>query len=257
MQQLFIYYYRSTVWASVLFTLTLTGCNHHPKNNMIPQQKITIEYQEGIDISHHQEDIDWNELTPSNSNKVFIIAKATEDKSYQDPKFIQNYKNICNAGFQPGAYHFLRFGSSSAKDQMNNFIRQIQAAQKLTDQIKLANNERIIALDVEESNGSDYSLVSSVVEESVGYLKEINITPFIYTRQNFWDQHVKTTPDIVKKCPLWIARYRSTPPSSNELPNGWQEWKIWQYSSTGSVPGIQGNVDLNKMQLQNQLQCSS
>lgn len=215
---------------------------------MISQQKIITEYQEGIDISHHQGDIDWNQLTPSNSNKAFIIAKATEGKTYQDPKFIQNYKNICTAGFQPGAYHFLRFGSSSAKDQMDNFIGQIQKAQESTEQTKLANNEPIIALDIEERDGSDYSLVSSVVEESVGYLKEINITPFIYTRQNFWDQHVKNTPDIVKECPLWIARYRNTPPSSNELPNGWKEWKIWQYSNTGRVGGIQGNVDLNKMQ---------
>ena len=244
MKQLFIY---SLFIVYFNLLATLTGCSYNPRNGMMSQQEVVTEYQEGIDISHHNENIDWSQLTPSNSNKTFIIAKATEGKSYQDPKFIQNYKNICNAGFQPGAYHFLRFGPSSAKDQMDNFIAQIQAAQQSTDQTKLTNNEPIIALDVEETNGSDYNLVNSVVEDSVRYLKKINITPFIYTRQNFWDQHVKTTPDIVKECPLWIARYRNRPPSSNELPNGWQEWKIWQYSNTGSIPAIKGNIDLNKM----------
>lgn len=214
---------------------------------MNSQPKVVMKYQEGIDISHHQGEIDWSQLTPNNSNKTFIIAKATEGKTYRDPKFIQNFKKACTAGFQPGGYHFLRFGPSSANDQMKNFISQIQAAEKLTNPTKSANNEPIIALDVEESQGADYSLVSSVVEDSVRYLKGVNITPFIYTRQDFWDEHVKTTPDIVKACPLWIARYRSTPPSSSELPNGWKEWKIWQYSSTGSVPGIKANIDLNKM----------
>lgn len=232
----------------LIYLATLTACSYNTKNNMGDhQKKIVMEYQEGIDISRHQGNIDWRELTPSKSGKTFVVLKATEGATYQDPTFIENFNNASASGFQTGAYHFLRFGSSSATDQMTNFFRQIQTTEQFTDLPKLTNNKPIIALDIEESKGADYSLVSSVVEESVRFLKEKGIIPFIYTRQNFWDKHVQTTPDIVKACPLWIARYRSTPPLSNELPNGWEEWVIWQYSDRGSVPGIKGNVDLNKM----------
>ena len=201
---------------------------------------------EGIDISHHQGTIDWGQLTPDSSHKQFIIAKATEGATYQDPMFIEYAKHAWAAGFrQVGTYHFLRFGSSLPKDQMKNFISQIEALKAALPDLR----EPIIALDIEEHKGADYTLVQSVTEESVRCLKAINITPFIYTRTSFWDAHVSETPAIVKACPLWIARWRTTPPEPKELPKGWDSWKIWQYTDQGKVPGISGSVDLNRMKM--------
>lgn len=205
---------------------------------------------EGINISHHQVVIDWAQLTPDRSGKAFVIMKATEGATYKDPMFVQNFTKASAAGFRPGAYHFLRFGSSSPSAQMANFISQIEAAKAvLTDPIALANQEPIIALDIEYSRKMDhYSLVGNVTEESVRYLKDkANITPYIYTTQYFWNKHVPTTPDIVKECPLWIAKWRKNPPLADELPTGWNSWTIWQYTNQGSVPGITGRVDLDKM----------
>lgn len=201
---------------------------------------------EGIDISHHQKTIDWGQLTPDRSGKQFIIAKATEGATYQDPMFIAYAKHAWAAGFRKiGAYHFLRFGSSLLKDQMKNFISQIEALKAVLPDLR----EPIIALDIEEHKGAKYDLVQSVTEESVRLLEDSNITPFIYTRTSFWDTYVSETPDIVKACPLWIARWRATQPKPDELPNGWDSWKIWQYTDQGQVPGIAGPVDLNKMKI--------
>ena len=196
---------------------------------------------EGIDISHHQGKIDWGACTPAKSGKQFIIAKATEGKTYEDPMFVQNVTSARAAGFQIGAYHFLRFGTSSPSDQMANFVSKIRETGLLADK------EPIIALDIEEHKGADYTLVGSMTEECVRYLKDSKITPYIYTRTSFWDKHVAVTPDIVKECPLWIARWRKKSPLLHELPRGWDSWTIWQYSDKGSVPGITGEVDLNRM----------
>lgn len=96
----------------------------------------------------------------------------------------------------------------------------------------------------------DYTVVSEYVEKCVIHIKDnYNVTPYIYTRQNFWNDHVKETPEIVKECPLWIARWRDQEPSPAELSNGWNEWTIWHHSNQGSVPGITGNVDLDKMKV--------
>ncbi|KAK7574081.1 hypothetical protein V9T40_011272 [Parthenolecanium corni] len=195
---------------------------------------------EGIDISHYQGNIDWNVCTPENTGKKFIIHKATEGATYQDPQFIKNWRAMKANGFQVGAYHFLRFGSSEPKAQVDNFIKMLQ-------QVEWDQNT-ILALDLEEVPGSDYSLVASSTEFCAKLIQSITGSyPYIYTRQNFWDAHVSKTLDIVTKCPLWIARWRDKPPSPKELPNGWTKWEIWQYSSEGKVPGITGNVDLNIM----------
>ncbi|WP_342264976.1 glycoside hydrolase family 25 protein [Cardinium endosymbiont of Philonthus spinipes] len=199
-------------------------------------------YMEGIDISNHQKAINWEQCTPGRSGKDFVIAKATEGATYQDPMFGQNVSGARAAGFSRiGGYHFVRFGSSAPTAQMDNFVRQISDVGLLEDK------EAIIALDVEEHTMADYTIVGSVVEICVRYLKAMHITPYIYTRTSFWNAHVAVTPDIVKECPLWIARWRDVPPSPEELPRGWDLWTIWQYASKGQVPGIIGDVDLNRM----------
>lgn len=55
-----------------------------------------------------------------------------------------------------------------------------------------------------------------------------------------------TAPDeILSKCPLWTARYASHP---EPLPGAWSDWLFWQYTSSGTIPGIARAVDRNKYQ---------
>ncbi|TDG94777.1 glycoside hydrolase family 25 protein [Cardinium endosymbiont of Culicoides punctatus] len=205
-------------------------------------------FLEGIDVSHHQGNIDWTSLTPCNSNKWFMIAKASEGGTYQDPKFVENFKNMYAHGFRPGAYHRVRFGTgSTTEEQANNLINQLNLADK-----QWASKNPIISLNLifSKDDKDDYSLMAPVVEEFVIYLQhKHNITPYISTTQSFWNDNVKNTPEAVKKCPLWIARFRDQEPSPAELPNGWDKWTMWSYSDKGSVPGITGGVALNKMKV--------
>ena len=227
----------------------------------------------GIDVSHHQNHIRWSEL--KNSGEVaFAIAKASEGKTFKDSKFKDNWKEMAGLDIR-GAYHFMNFTmlckrleeeplpdgatsltegrvaqikSEEASRQMDNFLSQLAEAGGLTP-------GNIIALDVEENGKADhkvYAHVGGMIEESVRYLRNrTSLHPYIYTRTGFWNTHVVDTPEIVKQCPLWIARWRADrkddkPPLPNELPNGWATWNIWQYSDQGKVVGIDGNVDLNK-----------
>ncbi|WP_141924802.1 GH25 family lysozyme [Haloactinospora alba] len=65
--------------------------------------------------------------------------------------------------------------------------------------------------------------------------------PVIYTTQSWWSQCTGDTGAFNRTNPLWIARWSSDP---YPLPN-WPSHTIWQYTSTGSVPGVSGNVDRN------------
>ena len=61
----------------------------------------------GIDISHHQQMIDWEALKSEYIRFIFI--KATEGGDYQDPLFAENCNNAKKTGFVRGAYHFYTF----------------------------------------------------------------------------------------------------------------------------------------------------
>ena len=62
----------------------------------------------GVDVSHHQDDIDWPKV--SQSNVRFAYIKATEGGDYVDPKFTDNWKQARAAGLAVGVYHFFKIG---------------------------------------------------------------------------------------------------------------------------------------------------
>jgi hypothetical protein len=68
--------------------------------------------------------------------------------------------------------------------------------------------------------------------------------PIIYAPPPWWQTCTGGVADF-KQLPLWVPDYSSG--SSPTLPQGWTNWAFWQYTSSGSVNGIQGNVDLDQL----------
>lgn len=100
--------------------------------------------QEGLDISHYQNEgsgaIDWAQLAPDRSGKTFVVIKASQRSDYQDPHFVENWRNATNAavGLQAGAYHFIEFdienpSVGSPAVQMANFMGQLRRARGRDD----------------------------------------------------------------------------------------------------------------------------
>ena len=70
-------------------------------------------------------------------------------------------------------------------------------------------------------------------------------TPIVYSYDSFIRSTLGNT-TAFKGYPLWYARYTSVTPTSSMLPGGWQQWTMWQYTSTGTTPGIVGAGDVNR-----------
>lgn len=65
--------------------------------------------------------------------------------------------------------------------------------------------------------------------------------PIIYTGSYYWDERLATSE--FNDHPLWIAHYTTNCP---RVPESWEgDWTFWQYTSTGGIPGIPGDVDKN------------
>ncbi len=77
----------------------------------------------GVDVSHHQGEIDWKRLAEKDIRFAFI--KATEGSKYTDDRFENNWKESRDAGLRVGAYHFFSL-DSSGKKQAKNFCNAVE-----------------------------------------------------------------------------------------------------------------------------------
>jgi len=185
-------------------------------------------YVNGIDVSAYQSRPDW--ATVKRSGLVqFAYAKATEGAGFIDEQYARNARICREQAIAFGAYHVFRFDVDAAA-QASNFLRT--AAIKPGDLAPAA--------DVESGQGSAGALATflELVE------REIKTAPIIYTNAAFWEGTMGGTDAFAGRYSLWIAQYDDAPAPT--LPAGWKAWRLWQYASTGNVPGIAGDVDLDR-----------
>ncbi len=192
---------------------------------------------QGIDVSHHQGTIDWSLVYAS--GKVFAFVKATEGFTYNDPQFTTNMTNGNNAGVLMGAYHFARPDNNSAIDEANHFV---QVAGNY-----IGNGYLPPVLDLEDPPGTDLQTLyssSALSNWVLTWLQRVEaltgVEPIIYTNGRYTN-YLDASLNSYK---LWIAE-----PDGNTNPpdnlGRWTTWAFKQYSWTGNVPGISGDVDLN------------
>ena len=181
----------------------------------------------GIDVSHHQGDIDWQ--TVSKEKIMFVYIKATEGKTYTDPKFHQNIKGAQKAGLKVGAYHFFRM-TSGAREQFNHFYSQV-SKYKL-DLIPMIDVE-VPAEEVKSLKHVQDSLDVFIKLVTQKYGKK----PMIYGTQRSYNTYCAPKYNNLH---LYIGRYGSNAPEIE----GEGSYSIWQYSEHGKINGIPRAVDL-------------
>lgn len=185
----------------------------------------------GIDISHHQPVLDWRMVVNQQINFAYI--KATEGVAHEDRNYDVNYNSAREAGIYIGSYHFYSFGVSG-KEQAKHFIRKA----------KCHSNDLIPAIDVEHSRSNPYS-TDSIFNVSVKNELKIlentlydyyGVRPIIYTNRECYSLYIR---DLFPDNFIWICDLY------NEPVDDVKNWRIWQFSHKGQLPGVRENVDLN------------
>jgi len=186
----------------------------------------------GIDISHHQGKIDWQELKDHGMIDEFpvrfVMIKATEGATKVDENFEDNFYQAREYGFTRGAYHFYSV-HSSAKAQAAFFMRKV----------KLENGDLPPVLDVEHKpkNQTDDEFKQSILQWLEIIETHYGVKPIIYTYYKFKMQYLSDP--VFDDYPYWIAHYYVDQVEYEG------KWKFWQHTDVGRLPGIKGNVDFN------------
>ncbi|HWB62166.1 MAG TPA: GH25 family lysozyme [Chitinophagales bacterium] len=188
----------------------------------------------GIDVSYAQPGINWQQVAADPQNIRFAYLKATQGTTIQDNTFAKNREGATAAGIPNGAYHFFSI-QTPAINQAFNFINVVH---------ELKPGDLPPMLDFEQNVTPDK--INHTLDEIGVWLKQIEkslgVKPIIYTANNYW-KYILGNPQAYKDYKLWVAAYGADNPAqpNNTPPNlfgGWQEWALWQYSSKGTVQGI-------------------
>lgn len=184
----------------------------------------------GIDVSRWQGEIDWRLVAAAGYR--FAVIRATVSSTYTDPRFYTNWDGAREAGLLVSAYHAVR-PSAPADAQIG----------RLFDTLEARVPDLPLVLDVELADGMSAAEISEAVRECARLVEErAGRKPIMYTGGWFWNPNIVRSPDWADY-DLWIAHYGVDEPT---LPKDWTAWRFWQYSETGSVPGVSSrNTDLD------------
>lgn len=185
----------------------------------------------GIDISHYQGKIDWEQLKNAMINGCpvrFVIIKSTEGSSRLDENFRENFNQARDFGFIRGVYHFWS-NKSTAREQAYYFL----------DQVHLTDGDLPPVLDIEHKP-ADKS-VEDFQRDVLTWLHIVedkyHVKPIIYTYYKFKEQYLSAP--VFEDYPYWIAHYYVDKVQYKG------KWKFWQHTDVGKLPGIKGYVDFN------------
>ena len=182
---------------------------------------------EGLDVSKWDGSIDWKEVKAS--GRAFAFVRVSDGLDYPDSTFATNWSGARSAGLYRGAYQYFE-ADQNATSQANLVL----------DALGSDLGELPVVVDVEVTDGESASTIrsaintwSSVIENGTGR------APIVYVSPGFWSSIGGSS----ETDGLWVANWDVSCPS---LPSAWSSWQFWQYSDAGDVPGISGQVDVNR-----------
>ena len=184
----------------------------------------------GIDISHYQENIDWERVRNAsldNAPITFVIIKATEGVSLMDENFNENFYEVKRNDFVRGAYHFF-VPDVDAASQARFFLKQVH----------LEAGDLPPVLDVEKVGSLTPQQLRKAVKTWLDVVENrYKVKPIIYTGYKFKLQYLDDP--VFDDYPYWIAHYYVEQLAYKG------KWNFWQHTDCGKVDGIKGDVDCN------------
>lgn len=199
----------------------------------------------GIDVSTWNKQIDWNAVKASGIDFAFIKVGGrgwgSAGTLYHDSRALENLKGAKAAGIKIGVYFF------------SQAITEKEAAEEAQYTINYLHTYGIsidlpIAMDFEYASDSPTGgrlrtanltreQATNVCLAFCSYVATRGYTPMVYANKSMLTNDMNAS-TIASRYPIWLAQYNSSATYTGA-------YSYWQYTSSGTVPGIEGRVDMN------------
>jgi GH25 family lysozyme M1 (1,4-beta-N-acetylmuramidase) len=195
---------------------------------------------QGIDVSHWQGAIDF--ALVKGARYRFVYMKATEGQTFDDPNYATYRVAAGGEGLLVGAYHFA--GPDATADdavlEADHFARV--AAPR--------SGELVPVLDMETSGGLSIPDLQAWTQAWLDRATaDLGVRPVIYTGPTFWRTSMGDTTMFADEGyrVVWVANWGVSRPDVPAHDWGGAGWTLWQWTNCGSVPGIAGCVDMDRL----------
>lgn len=185
-----------------------------------------------IDVSRYQGEVDWAKVKKAGVGGA-ILKTVSTNKSYGgiyiDPCFEKNYWACREQGIPVGAYYY------TYAQKLDTTKAELA---KLWEAIEGKEFQLPIVVDVEENKLKPLSkaALTDLVSYAANEIECWGMYSMVYTYLSYQQTELDMT--RLAKYDLWLAAYRKTRPSS-------PTHGMWQYTSTGTVDGVKGSVDMS------------
>lgn len=186
----------------------------------------------GIDVSVYQGQIDWTKVKQAGIGFAILRIGYGMFENQKDVTFERNYTEATRVGIPVGVYLYSYAKSVDEAIQEANVV------------LRWLNNRKLqlpVYFDIEDKTqqGLGRNVLNNMCIAFCNKIEQAGYWAGIYSNK-YWATSIISGAELAKKYTYWVAQY-----ANSCTFNG--DYAIWQYSSTGRVAGISGNVDLNEM----------
>lgn len=222
--------------------------NKYDSEKFVSSQDGFLHYEDGkavlgVDVSEHQGEIDWQAV--KNAGIDFAILRVgyrgmTQGLLNVDATFETNYQAAVDAGLSVGVYFFSQAITDAEAQAEADFVAETLDGRALSYPVVF---DWETPIPSEELAAEDLRAYNMSGEEVTGFAKAFcqrirdhGYTPCVYTNKSMG--YGTFDLEALKDYDLWYAEYQP-------VPSLYYNFRLWQYTATGSVPGINGDVDIN------------
>ena len=183
----------------------------------------------GIDIYNGTKTVDFAKVKAAGYE--FAMIKASEGHTLADASLSRNLTEAAKAGLHTGVYHWFWGRSTEETQQEIDFFLQ---------RVRGCKMEMPVALDVEQKElaGLGRDKLTAYIKQWLDGVKAAGYFPIVYANKSWLNDYIDMTKLL--EYDIWIAQYfdRITYTGPGNI-------GMWQYTSTGKVPGVKGNCDID------------
>lgn len=191
-----------------------------------------------LDVSRWQGSINWDKVKASGLvSGVMIRAMGNSkegkpSKPYLDPYFARNYAECTRVGLPVGVYGYFKATTKAQADKELALFKQALGGRAF---------QLPVAVDIEDKLQAalSKSALTDIVTHCLSVVESWGVYAMLYTGLNFGQTNLYMGGAALKPYDVWLAAYRTKKPTP-----GWT-FGMWQYTSSGKIPGIAKGADLS------------
>ena len=191
----------------------------------------------GIDVSVYQGEIDWQQVSDAGIDFAMIrvgYRGYSQGTLQMDERFQANIEGALAVGLDVGVYFFSQATTVAEAEEEADFV--LEAIRSYPIRYPVAFDWEYITTDEARTNGMDGHGITQCANAFCELIQVAGYTPMVYFNQDMG--YLVYPLDQLDQYSFWLAEYDSKP-------DFYYDFEMWQYTHTGTVPGIEGNVDMN------------